>query len=429
MTIAAKGSPVVLVDKIRIRGYRSIAECDVPLGPLTVLVGFNAAGKSNFLDALRFTADALAASPGHALSVRGGLERVLHHGPATSEAVESFSIELDLELPANETGEAKPASYKFEIGRASSRRSSPMVLREECHIKEPDGGGKWFAVSPEGFTSSSSLSTPELAERRPRDRLLLQAVSVFDKAFQRLQTALTSMRFYEFDTTVLRRIDDDTERHTTLGPRGEHIGHVLGTLAETMPTVKEHLDSYLRAVVPQLLGVDERREEEFSTIRARFWNGDPALGFWEAVNSGKVYPPAPHVDVFQRQELSEGTLRAAGVLAALFQPGVRHGSIPLVAIEEPETAIHPAKVAALYDALEDASAHTQVIATTQSADILDTEYAKAEHLRLVEMVNGVTRIGELDEHTRQYLAEQPSMLAAMHRQGHLRPADHEQGRR
>ena len=40
--------------RVRIRNYKSLVNCDVELGALTVLVGRNGSGKSNFLDALRF---------------------------------------------------------------------------------------------------------------------------------------------------------------------------------------------------------------------------------------------------------------------------------------------------------------------------------------------------------------------------------------
>lgn len=70
--------PVPFVRRVRIRNYRSVAECDVRLGPLTVLLGFNASGKSNFLDALRFVADALETSPEQAAARRGGLEALLY---------------------------------------------------------------------------------------------------------------------------------------------------------------------------------------------------------------------------------------------------------------------------------------------------------------------------------------------------------------
>src|SRR3954452_12897402 len=43
--------------RVRIRGYKSIAFCDVTLEPLTIFVGRNATGKSNFLDALAFLSE------------------------------------------------------------------------------------------------------------------------------------------------------------------------------------------------------------------------------------------------------------------------------------------------------------------------------------------------------------------------------------
>ncbi len=41
-----------MLKRIRIENYRSIGEVDVELGPLTVLVGQNGSGKTNFVDAI-----------------------------------------------------------------------------------------------------------------------------------------------------------------------------------------------------------------------------------------------------------------------------------------------------------------------------------------------------------------------------------------
>lgn len=110
------------------------------------------------------------------------------------------------------------------------------------------------------------------------------------------------------------------------------------------------------------------------------------------------------------------------MLAALFQPDALTGAITLVATEEPETAIHPSSAGAPYDAAHEASRRTQVVVTTQSADFLDSEHADPSHLLVVEMVNGATRVGSVGERTRRFLAEQPSQLAELHRQGQPRPA-------
>src|SRR6266516_3975501 len=63
--------------RVRIRNYKSIAFCDVTLEPLTILVGRNASGKSNFLDALAFLRDALTTNFTDATNRRGGWNSIL----------------------------------------------------------------------------------------------------------------------------------------------------------------------------------------------------------------------------------------------------------------------------------------------------------------------------------------------------------------
>ena len=71
-----------LLTRVVLRNYKSIAACDVSPAQLSFLVGPNGSGKSNFLDALRFVADALRSSLGDALSERGGIGEVLHRSEA-----------------------------------------------------------------------------------------------------------------------------------------------------------------------------------------------------------------------------------------------------------------------------------------------------------------------------------------------------------
>src|SRR5437867_3945589 len=63
--------------RVRIRGYKSIAFCDVTLEPLTILVGRNASGKSNFLDALAFLQDILRFGVNGAVDEHGGADAIL----------------------------------------------------------------------------------------------------------------------------------------------------------------------------------------------------------------------------------------------------------------------------------------------------------------------------------------------------------------
>src|SRR5262245_26927474 len=67
-----EGTAPPFLRRVRIQGYKSIALCDVRIQPLTLLVGRNGAGKSNFLDALAFLRDLMENSLTEALKRRGG---------------------------------------------------------------------------------------------------------------------------------------------------------------------------------------------------------------------------------------------------------------------------------------------------------------------------------------------------------------------
>jgi predicted ATPase len=388
MTEITPTRPVPFVTRVRVTDFRSIAGCDVSLGPLTVLLGFNASGKSNFLDALGFVADALKTSPQRAIAERGGLDALLRRTP--TRAADSFTIALDLSLPPLEVGrDPFIASYTVEFGRSPTEGPPRVVLRERC------------TVSP-----SSADQSEGVLERRSTDlRLGLPVAAATDHRLAAVDEALRAMAFYELDSAVLRSLDEETTRQAQLGPAGEHLGHVLGMLLREDPGGKERLDSYLSALVPNALGIDERREGRYSTVEARFQStaGDGV------------------VEVFPRETLSEGTLRAAGVLAALSQLPAFDGRICLIGIEEPETALHPATVGALYEALDDAAQRTQVIVTSQSSDLLDNEYIRLDHIRAVANVNGVTYVGPVDDAGRAIVDKQIMTISELHRSGQMMP--------
>ena len=70
-------------------------------------------------------------------------------------------------------------------------------------------------------------------------------------------------------------------------------------------------------------------------------------------------------------------------------------------IEEPETALHPAAVAALMDGLHESSAKTQIIVTSHSADVLDQVDFERDALLVTELRDGTTSIGEINESSRE----------------------------
>ena len=84
------------IHRVKLRNYKSIARCDVELGPLGILVGPNGSGKSNFLDALSLTHQALDMTLDHALRERGGVNEVRRRSGGHPS---NFAIELHFTLP------------------------------------------------------------------------------------------------------------------------------------------------------------------------------------------------------------------------------------------------------------------------------------------------------------------------------------------
>jgi predicted ATPase len=102
--------------------------------------------------------------------------------------------------------------------------------------------------------------------------------------------------------------------------------------------------------------------------------------------------------------MSDGTLRALGILAALYQENQDH-TPSLIGIEEPETALHPAAASALRDALQRASLRTQVLVTSHSPDLLDDSDIESEHLLSVTVQEGETRLASVDPASRQAIRD------------------------
>ena len=378
-----------LISKVTLRNYKSIANCRVDLQALTFLVGPNGSGKSNFLDGLRFTSDALRTSLDHALRDRGTIKEVRRRSGGHPNR---FAIRIDFTLPTGGVGH-----YSFRVGEKPS--GGFEVLNEECQIIS-DGGllnEAHYHVSGGGIITSSAAVLPPPVS----DRLLLVAAAGLPE-FRAVYDALSRMSFYNLNPREISAMQKP-DAGELLSREGWNSASVFAKLSEP---AKDEIADYLGRIVSGVSGVE-----------AKLLGSQETLEFRQGVKGQK------HPRRFLASSMSDGTLRAFGILLALFQGRGRNGNAPpLVGLEEPEAALHPAAAGVLLGALREASTISQVLVTSHSPDLLDDPNIPDESILAVESKDGVTVIGPVDEAGRSVLQEKRFTPGELLRQNQLTPS-------
>jgi predicted ATPase len=356
--------------RVRLRHYRSIASADVSLGDLLLLVGPNGSGKSNFLDALRLTSESLQTSLDQALRSRGGVAEVRRRSTGHPT---HFAIDLEFR------GEDVRGAYGFEVGAV--RGGGFRIAREYCDVSfdsRASGGERHadarFSVVDGRLEFATEPVMPPVSEQR----LYLVAAAGLEP-FRPVFDGLAGISVFNLNPDVMRQ-PQTPDAGELLHRDGANVASVLDRLERSKrgSADKVRIEEYLQQIVPGMHGVTRSD-----------------LGNWETLQFIQDVPGARSPWRFQAQSVSDGTLRALGVLVALFAG--TGGTLSTVGIEEPESALHPAATGVLLDALRDASERRQVIVTSHSPDLLDRHDFKLSELRAVRSINGETVIGELDQ--------------------------------
>jgi len=223
--------------------------------------------------------------------------------------------------------------------------------------------------------------------------------------FRPLYDALTHMGFYNLNPDRIRDLQA-SDVGEVLRRDGGNLASVLGRLERDGPNLKGRVEEYLSKVVPGVRGVEAKPVGPKETIEFR----------QQVVGS-------PYPWRFQAANMSDGTLRALGILVALFQSSNgRTHRVPLVGIEEPEIALHPAAAGVLRDSLRDASRNTQVIVTSHSPDLLDDPDIADDCILPVAAEDGVTTIAPVDDAGRSAIRERLYTVGELLRLDQLRPA-------
>ncbi len=377
--------------RVRIRGYKSIAFCDVTLEPLTILVGRNGSGKSNFLDALGFLRDVLALNLNEAVKRHGGAAAI----PCRQLDERSVSIEIECGWEKFDTSQIQCATYRIDI--EFTKNEQPKIRFESCTINYTGNCDRFTSTDGSVVFSSNDRDLPEKLYW-PTGRPIL---AYTDGEYYEFYKRLTALLTYNFSPRSIRQLQL-VSYEGYLEPDGSNLASVIDSMQEYSDDDVARVGQFLSAIVREIDRFDVVRYGEYETIR-----------FWMKANDPN------RSEAFDASSVSDGTLRALAALISVYQSSIPNGSPSVVAIEEPETALHPAAMQALVSALDEAILRTQIVLTTHSPDLLDAEEVKPENVRVVQMIDGATVIGRVDETSVEIVKRKLSTLGGLERDNQL----------
>jgi predicted ATPase len=379
-----------MIRRIHVQRYKSLRDVDVALQPLSVLFGPNAAGKSNFIDALQ-----LLSRIARSRSLKEAFEPPYRGKPMESFSFDEtgmeglmkkdsvwFRIEADIELsPAviaavnkeiletkrgpsggNGSDSKKPVSfihhpnlrYRIEIG-ISPRTGALHVSDEYLVALGQDGTPRSRPTAFLELNKDGRMHLRMEGQSHPTyfDRYLDHAIvsrphyAPHYPHLTALKKELESWFFYYFEPRERMRAPTGVKEVRHIGLMGEELAAFLNTLNNLDPRQFEAVEKALHSLIPSITGI----RTEVNKV------GEVELSLME----GAVAMPA--------RVLSEGTLRALGLLAL---SGVKEPPA-VIGFEEPENGVHPRRIRDIAKILESRaeSGDTQLIVTTHSPILPD----------------------------------------------------------
>jgi predicted ATPase len=343
--------------RVLLQNWKNFTAAGAELQERVFIVGPNASGKSNFLDALRFLRDVADPEGGlqRAVAVRGGFG-----------SLRSLSATRNAEV-----------GIEIAVGGGSQRWGYELSLIEQ------DGRA---AVSREVVTLDGRevRKRPYAADKVDPALLAqthLEQVAV-NEGFRQLGNFLAQLDYLHVAPEFVRQ----RARITAIknDPYGsDFLERVAATPEATLREQMKRLNAALRIAVPELDGIEVDVSGRAPHLRVRFRN-------WR--------PTALAQD---ENEQSDGTLRLFAFLWSLMD-----GTGPLL-LEEPELSLHPGVVRNLVSVCSTLTGDSgrQLFISTHSLDLLsDESIAPEEVLMLLPTKEGTEiRVASDDEQIRALL--------------------------
>ena len=340
----------MIISKIELFNWKNFHRCEVGVQERCFVVGANAAGKSNFIDALRFLRDVAKQGGGlqTAVRVRGGITKI-----RCLAAREQSNVKLAIELSESDSREL---CWHYEL---NFKHTGGGIRENQVKIVSE----KVFSGREQRYVLDRSAETLGEDEETLKYTYLEQPNA--NKDFRVIQQFLQNVEYLNVVPQMVR----ESASSSYSGDKEDYYGrNFLKRLAllndNTRRSYFRKINEFLKLAVPQL--------EELSFVKDEI--GVPHLEaryvHWRARGSKQ-----------QEMQFSDGTLRLIGFLFALID------SNGVLLLEEPEINLHPGIVAQFPEFIAKIQrvkkGGRQVFITTHSYDILSNEGIAPEDVLLL----------------------------------------------
>ena len=343
----ATGQPLRF-SHVRLRNWKPFAACEANLPSRVFLVGPNASGKSNFLDAFRFLRDLAQAGGGfqEATTRRGGVRAIRSLAARRYPDVE---IRVAVADSQGESGWVYELAFNQDQQRRVLITSERVVRNGKVILQRPDREDE---QDPARLTQTH-----------------LEQVNV-NRAFRELQVFFESIRYLHIVPQLVRE-PDRSVGHANDPFGGDFLEQLAKTPDRTRGARLRRIGEALRVAVPQLKEIELWRDNRGTPhLRGKYEHWRPQ-GAWQT-----------------EEQFSDGTLRLMGLLWVTMSSGG-----PLL-LEEPELSLHPEIVRFLPQMFARTQRRTgrQILISSHSPELLRDEDIGLDEVLLLQPDQEGTRI-------------------------------------
>jgi predicted ATPase len=397
----------MLIKRIQVSNFKSYKSLDIELGQFNVLIGANAAGKSNFIRIFRFLRDIIDFGLENAVSLQGGAEYMRNLNLTGKDDALEYKVSFTPDKPFKFFKTCDSVQYGFlitelifEFQLGFSEDSSEYYIKSDKLCQKFDAynlrvlkSGKYKRgklITSSNFTISKSrnkfsfefdktedlpfnadelrhtffLGDQSFVEKKKLlhsklmgNVLMLQTPMFFMPHVENIKSDISGIAVYDFDPKLPKQVTKIAAK-ADLEENGENLSIVLKKILANEDK-RRTLFNLINDILPFVDNLDvEKMFDKTLLLKLR------------EVYSDKHYLPASLI--------SDGTISIIALIVALY-----FEKNPVAFFEEAERRIHPHLISKVIDMMKDASAHKQIIVSTHNPEVVKYAGLDLESLMLV----------------------------------------------